>query len=310
MLEMKLAAKSSMALSVALLALLPFPAVGQDGPAPANPDAQIVTTPEHPRTQAQLLGDAWTLLETSLADTKHVDTEIQALSALGTMGGNPRSLKMIAGAFDSPEVDVRTAAVLAAGQTHSRTLEPQLRRMLDDKEPQVAFVAASTLWKMGDHSGEDILTSVVDGDRKANAGLVHGSMHQASREMHNPAAMAKLGALEGASILLGPFGFGITAYEYIKKNGGDSARVTAIEEIAQLHTAEVRKELIEALTDKDPTVRAAAAKAVRFYHDEEAEHGLAMLMQDSKKPVQLTAAACYLISTRTVALPPPEKLEP
>ena len=33
--------------------------------------------------------------------------------------------------------------------------------------------------------------------------------------------MAKIGAIQGAAMLLGPFGFGITAFEFIRQNGGD-----------------------------------------------------------------------------------------
>jgi len=218
--------------------------------------------------------------------------------------------KMITGAFADKDLDIRTAALLAAAQTKNHALIPAMQPLLDDKEPQVAFAAACALWKLGDHSGEDFLLAVVNGDSKANPSLVHGGMHQANRELHDPAAMAKLGALEGASALLGPFGFGITAYEYIKKNGGNSARVAAIEDISQLHTPEVHKVLLDALTDKDPSVRAAAAKAVRVYKDADTQAALAMLFGDSKRPVQLQGAAAYLIAAGVVATPPPTPLQP
>ena len=170
--------------------------------------------------------------------------------------------------------------------------------------------AANVLWRMGDHSGEDILLAVVDGERKAGSGLVHGGMHQASREMHDPASMAKLGAMEGASLLLGPFGFGVTAYEYAKKNGGDSGRVKAVEDIAQGKTPEVKKTLMEALRDKDPGVRAAAAVAVRGDRDPDVAAELAKMFGDSKRPVQLSAAAAYLVCVGEVALPPAVPLTP
>jgi hypothetical protein len=278
----------------------------------ANPDVQIVTgAAMKPRTRAQLTGDAWELLTNATSDDRRPETKIQGLAALGTMGSNARSTKMIVNSFGDKDVDVRTAAVLAAGQTRDRRLEPQLRRMLDDKEPEVAFAAASTLWKMGDHSGEDLLLAVVDGERRTNATLMHGSIHRANREMHNPAALAKLGALEGASMLLGPFGFGITAYEYIKKNGGgDSARVSAVDHLARSRSLEIRKTLQAALGDKNPGVRAAAAHAMRSYHDEEAAKALAALFNDPKRPVQFSAAAAYLICVRAVATPPLAPLTP
>ena len=61
-------------------------------------------------------------------------------------------------------------------------------------------------------------------------------------------------------MLLGPFGFGITAYEFISQNGGDLARVSAIEEFHRRGRQPIYKELVAALGDKDLTVRAAAAK--------------------------------------------------
>jgi len=269
----------------------------------SDADAKIVGPDEAKKTKAQTIDDAWTLLSDAVGDDKHVAIRIQGLAALGTMGVNARTAKMIETAFADKDVDVRTAAVLAAGQTKNRALIPEIKKLLDDKEPEVAFASASTLWRMGDHAGEGLLMDVVNGDRKAGASLVHGGMHQASREMHDPGAMAKMGAMEGATLLLGPFGFGITAYEYVKKNGGDSARVLAIEEIAQLHTPDVRSTLLDALTDKDLTVRTAAATALRGEHEPDVQAALAALLGDSKRPVQLAAASSYLISAGVVAMP-------
>jgi hypothetical protein len=272
----------------------------------ANPDARIVETPVKPKSQAQLTTEAWKMLTDAVTDDKHNEIQIQGLSALGTMGRDRRSSKMIVDALGDTDVDVRTAAVLAIGQTRNRMLLPRVRKMLDDKEPQVAYTAAVTLWRMGDHSGEDLLMAVIDGDRKASAGLMNGSMHAANRELHDPAALAKMGALQGASMLLGPFGFGITAYEYIRKSGGgDSARVTAIELISESKTPDVRDELIGALKDKDQAVRAAAAKALRGYREPKVSQAIALLFDDPKLPVQLVAAASYLISSGAVTMPPP-----
>ncbi|GGG82647.1 HEAT repeat domain-containing protein [Edaphobacter dinghuensis] len=277
-------------------------------------DTKIVTTTQQEQqasqpsvrdrthtTVAQNNDEAWSMLTAAVQDTKHSDLRIQALSALGTLGINPRSERMIVDAMKDPDVDVRTAAVLAAGQTKSRNLTTNIRAMLDDKEPQVAFVAATTLWKMNDRSGEDVLMAVANGDRSANPHLVNGAMHQANKELHDPAALARIGALQGASMLLGPFGFGITAVEYMRKNGGDNARVSAIEQLSQENTGPVRSELIAALTDKDPAVRAAAATAVGSYRDRSVPNALLPLFDDTKAPVRLTAAAAYIRATRSAS---------
>jgi len=275
---------------------------------PANPDSAVVGDTDQPApalpkaaTAAERSTAAWKLLTDAAADPKHPQTRIQALAALGLMR-SPRSEKMITDAMADPDVDVRTAAVLSAGQTKDRNMTTSIRNLLDDKEPQVAFVAAMTLYKMGDKSGEDILMAVVDGDRKAGPTLMHGTEHKINKDLHDPTMLAKMGAMQGASMLLGPFGFGITAFEFIRQSGGDLSRVSAIEQIAQERIEPVHKELIAALGDKDLTVRAAAAKALVDYHDTPTQMAVYALLDDAKQPVRLTGAAAYL---RTTGVPGP-----
>lgn len=293
-------------LSASLLCLsLPSVTFAQTPTTPAtqavDDDSTIPPTDRMHSTVAANTQEAWAMLTNAAQDAKHADARIQALAALGTTGSSDKAEKLIGDAMNDPDVDVRTAAVLAAGQTENRNLAGDIRSKLDDQEPQVAFVAATTLWKMHDQSGEDILIAVVDGDRKATAGLKDSTMHKVSRDLHSPSALARIGALQGASFLLGPFGFGITAYEYMRKNGGDSSRVAAIELIAQQKTAPIRSTLIAALGDKDPAVRATAAKAVGSYHDKTASDALLPLFDDAKRPVRLTAAAAYIRSVETPA---------
>jgi HEAT repeat protein len=264
-----------------------------------DPDGEVVgDPPSAPQTPAQLREGAWNRLVNSVADSRQSDVRIQALAALGLMGGNHRSLKLIETAIHDPDVDVQTAALLAAGETGSPAIWPAVHMQMNSKEPQVAYTAALTLWKMGNHSGEDILTAVIDGERKASANVVDGTEHDIDKTLHSPSELAKIGMMQGAGLLLGPFGFGITAYEYIKKNGGDSTRVTAIEALSQQKSPKIRKALLAALGDKDLGVRAAAAKALDSYHQPEVSEAIAKLMNDPKKPVRLTASAAYLISTR------------
>jgi HEAT repeat protein len=283
---------------------------GQDAPAkaqsaPTKPDSTQSEEVDAPAaallataTPEDRIREAWTMLTDAADDVKHPQTRIQALAALGLLR-SPHSSRMIAAAMADPDVDVRTGAVLAAGQTKDRNLTTNLRNLLDDKEPQVAFAAAMTLWKMNDKSGEDILMSVVDGERSAGPTLMNGTKHKITRDLHNPAMLAKLGALQGAAMILGPFGFGITAYEYVHQSGGDLARVSAIEQVSQERTEPIHKELMAALGDKDQTVRAASAKALAEYHDNATSVAVYKLFADPKYPVRLTAAAAYLRTTGT-----------
>jgi HEAT repeat protein len=292
---------SILMVGLSTLALAPLSVYAQE--APAKPTDTSNSTDSGTAAPAPHLNNtetAWSMLDTALngiKDEKHSDLRTQALAALGTMGTNARAGHLIADAMNDPDLDVRTAAVLAAGQTKNRALMSNLRDKLNDKEPQVAFAAALTLSKANDHSGEDILMDVVDGDRKANSGLINGTMHTMSKDLHNPSAIAKIGALQGASMLLGPFGIGITAYEYIRKNGGESAHVIAITELSKTRSGSLRDLFVKALGDKDPAVRAAAAKALGDYRDKATASSLLDVFQDSKAPVRLTAAAAYLRST-------------
>ena len=253
-------------------------------------------------TSAERTDQAWLILTDAAGDMKRItQTRIQALAALSLLRC-PRSAKMITDAMTDPDVDIRTAAALAAGQTGDPNLTTNLRNLLDDKEPQVAFTAAMTLWKMGDKSGEDILMAVVDGERSAGPTMVHGTEHKIDKDLHDPAMLAKLGVMQGASMFLGPFGYGITAFEFIHQSGGDLTRVAAIEQISQEKTDPIHKELLAALGDKDPAVRAAAAKALADYHDKATSMAIYALFADKKYPVRLTAAAAYL---RTTGIPGP-----
>ena len=128
---------------------------------------------------------------------------------------------------------------------------------------------------------------------------MHGTEHKINKDLHDPAMLAKLGAMQGASMLLGPFGFGIAAFNFIHQSGGDLSRVSAIELVSQERTEPIHKELVAALDDKDLTVRAAAAKALVDYRDKATSVAIFKLFADSKQPVRLTAAAAYLRTTGT-----------
>lgn len=260
--------------------------------------AEDNTAQEEPEVKAVVpsVDSAWGMLTT--AAHKTTQTRIVAMAAFGTMGTDRQTAKMLAEGMKDPELDVRLAAVLAAGQTKNRELIPALRERLKDPEPQVVFIAAATLWKMKDRAGEPELRAVVGGERRATPGLVHGAKNDVNHELHDPAALATLGATEGASMLLGPFGFGVTAFEYMRKSGSNPARAEAINLLAESRGIGVRDEFLAALHDKDASVRAAAARALGQWHDPEAVKPIGELFNDSKLPVRLTAAAAYINCSR------------
>jgi len=276
--------------------------LGQQSPAPdaagtggqsvsASPAAAHAAAETPPET----LKRCWQLLTDSVQDPKHIETRTQALNALSSLGGNTQANGLIAAAMKDPNLDVRTAAVLAAGKTTSRSLIEPLKKLLDDPEPQVVFSAATTLWKQfADRSGEDILAAIAAGDRKANPNLVHGAKNDISRTLHSNAALEKIGIETGAGFVLGPFGFALDAVEYARKNGGDSARVQAIDLLAENKTADIHDQMKSALDDNDAGVRAAAVKALGSFHRPADSGAIAALLEDGKQPVRLAAAAAYI----------------
>jgi HEAT repeat protein len=282
-----------------MLAALSGGALPQDNlapgqsPAGASQDTSTVQTKAVPPAEA--LARSWQLLTDNVQDAKHVESRTQALNALSDLGSNSRADGLIAAAMKDPDLDVRSAAILAAGKTKARSLDEPVQKLLDDREPQVVFAAATTLWKQfNDRSGEDILAAIAAGDRKANPSLIHGAEHDMSRTMHSPSALEKIGITTGAGLVLGPFGFSVSAIEYARKNGGDSARVQAIDLLSEERSAGVHDQMKSALDDSDPGVRAAAVRVVGNFHRSTDAADIALLLDDGKLPVRLAAAAAYI----------------
>jgi len=246
-----------------------------------------------PKTPEQLLQQSWQTLTDNVQSGKQLEYKTQALDALSSLGSNARANGLIAAAMKDTNLDMRTAAVLAAGKTKSRALVAPVKALLNDPEPQVVFAAATTLWKQfHDKSGEDILA----GDRKANPSLINGAKHDMSRTMHSKSALEKIGIETGASLALGPFGFSVAAVEYARKNGADSARVQSVGLLAEERTEDVHDEMKSAIGDKDPGVRAAALKALGEFHRSADAKAIEPLFDDPKLPVRLAASAAYINS--------------
>jgi HEAT repeat protein len=263
-----------------------------------NPDAKVAGGPEETRP-AVLIEASWTRLENGVTGTKNTDTRIAAITGLSLLGGEPRAERLVGNAMHDPDIDVRLAAIVAAGEM-GKTLgarsnfAPEIRDMLNDPDPKVAFTCASTLWKMDDPSGEDILLAVAEGERSGDYNFWKGSKHNASRTLHSPAALAKIAAQQGMVILVPPVGMGMGAYGYLKGAGGASPQVTAITQIAKEQTGPAKQALIEATRTKDAGARLAAAEALAKFNGEDAVAALRALLTDSKENVRFTASAAYI----------------
>ena len=268
--------------------------------APNSGNAQPANVSATPSvTQHERMEGAWARLETSIQGTRRTDTRLLAISAIAVLGGNPRADKLAISTLHDTDIDVRLAGIVAAGEMAKAAgpgsdLPARLRDLLNDTDPAIAFTAANALWKLGDVSGEDILVAVADGERSATDGLWKSTRHNASRDLHSPATLAKIGAMQGITMLVPPVGIGMGAYGYLHGSNGSNPRVTAVTELARERSTPVRDVLIGAAHDKDTGVRLAAAEALANYRGPEVTHALESLLDDSKENVRLMASAAYL----------------
>ncbi|HEY4011449.1 MAG TPA: HEAT repeat domain-containing protein [Acidobacteriaceae bacterium] len=305
--------RSTLLLAVVTAGLLLGQANAQDAPPPApqQEPAQAQTAPP-PSESAQQPGQgfqpngirAWSILTDAAGPGRPAKDRIQALAALGTMGNDERAARLIEEGFTAKDYDVRVAAVLAAGLTRNPKLIAPLERVLDDDNALVAYTAALTLWKMHNTSGQDLLTAVALGDRKTKPGLIKSEKHKAAKDLHSPKTMTMLAINQGSGYFLGPFGVGLKAIEIVDKNGGAPQRAAAVDQLAKQHSAEVHDVLVQDLTDAEPAVRAAAAKGLGRWQDENTEKLVGPMFADTKLAVRLTAAATYLRAENHIPTPP------
>lgn len=290
------------------------PAVAQD---PTTPPVQQQTVPQvavppPAARDTQQNGQtfepnairAWSIITDAAGPGRPAHDRIEAMAALGTMGSDERAARLIEEGFTAKDYDVRVAAVLAAGQTKNTNLVPALQRVLDDDNAQVAYTAAITLWKMHDYSGQDLLIAVATGDKKAAPGLIKSEKHKAAKDLHSPKTMAMIGVNQASGYFLGPFGVGLKAIEMVDKNSGAAPRAAAIDQLALQHTDAVHDVLVQGLTDDEPAVRAASAKGLGRWQDENTAKLVAPMFGDNHLAVRLTAAAAYLRAVNHIPTPP------
>lgn len=259
-----------------------------DVPPKSTPPPAVGTSPE------QWTDYAWSMLSDGVTDSKP-EVRISALSALGTMGGYPKAYQMVIKASSDPDHNVRVAAVAALGTIKDRNSIPQLRQLLDDPEPDVAFSAAVALWKMDDYTGENLLYEVLTGQRRSAQGAIAQGKETAHRDLHSPATLARIGATQGAFALLGPFGIGLSAARMVAKgDNGQSARVLCANLLAEDHSEITREQFLVAITDKDYLVRGASARALGAYRGQDVNTALIKVLDDSKPTVRYMAAASLI----------------
>src|SRR5262249_32698910 len=151
---------------------------------------------------------AWDMLAAAMKDDKAI-RRAESVAALGSIGLQPRVVRLIESALSDKDGSVRQTAALTLGKMKARQSIPKLRESLNDSSPQVSFAAAQSLWQLGDHSSRDVFIDVLAGERKTSDGFVKSNLKETYKKYHSPRALALLGAKEAAGALFGPLGYGI-----------------------------------------------------------------------------------------------------
>jgi HEAT repeat protein len=232
---------------------------------------------------------AWQML-TEGAEDDNAYKRAPAIAALGTIR-TPAADKLVAEALEDDEVFVRFSAVSALADRKSRADIPKLKKALEDEAGEVSFTAAKALWELGDHSGKEILEEVLAGERKQSPGFVKQQIRDAKSTMHNRKALVWMGAKEGAGFLFGPLGTGLGVMEQVMKDSSATARLTSATLLAQEKDARAIADLGDALYDKNPLVRAGAAKLLGGFTDPTVRRKLEPLLEDKSDAVRYMAAA-------------------
>ncbi|HMH00778.1 MAG TPA: HEAT repeat domain-containing protein [Terriglobales bacterium] len=250
----------------------------------------------HPLVSPEVRKTAWEVLAAAVADNK-LSRRQNAIVAVSTIGTWSKAVSLVESLLRDKDSDVRALAAAALAEMNSRRSIPVLRRVLEDSSPAARFAAAKSLWQLGDHSGREILTDILQGDSSPSDGVIKSNLKDANKKLHNPKELAFAG-MNAASGLLGPFSYGITMAGQFATDRSASARALSASLLASDHSPASVRELRDALQDKNTAVRAAAAKALGQHPCRSVIEDLHSLLDGDKDEVKYMAAASLLrIST-------------
>src|SRR5260370_21511820 len=122
------------------------------------------------------------------------------------------------------------------------------------------------VWEVCDRGGRDILEQVLFGEQK-KPGFVTYQIRGAKATAHNRKQLVWLGAKEGAGFLFGPLGTGLGVMEQVMKDTTAAARIQSATLLAQVKDPATIADLGSALYDKNPLVRAVAARLLGGFND-------------------------------------------
>ena len=234
------------------------------------------------------------MLDRGLSD-RNPDTRKQAVLALSIGGAREPFFSMLGAMLNDKDVEVRLSTVASLEDLKDKGTLAALQKALNDDVPEVSFAAAKALWGLKDPSGKVALLSILSGETKTSSGFLTKQKRDTLRMMHTPKPMFMFAVKTGIGYAPVPgLGEGVASMQGLLADSGVSGRATAALLLGTEKDSETMQALREGLSDKEWSVRAAAVHSLALRNDPALEGEILPLLDDSKEPVRLRAAAAYL----------------
>ena len=165
-------------------------------------------------------------------------------------------------------MQVRVAAIGSLADLNDPTIVPALERALEDPVPEVEFAAAKALWIFKTSRGKEALLAVLEGQKRARSNPFRREFRKLRRSFTTPKGTMLLAFNYGIGFVPVPgVGAGYAALEELLFGKGFSPRASVAILLAKDTDPTSRQALIDALTDDDWSVRAAAAQAIALRNE-------------------------------------------
>lgn len=248
-----------------------------------------------PQTPSSEMDSARGVLRKAAA-SKDATVRVQAIEAIGLIGGSNEVRIQLEGFLDDKDVEVRIAAVKALSDHKFNASAPALERVLKtDKVPEVQFVAAKALYTFRDSQGKTWLIDVCDKNKKATSNLIAGQSRKFFSNFHSVESTGGFLVTEGVGYVPVPgVGAGFSAIASLISDPNLSPRAMALMMVGRDNGSQVDNLLREALKDSDWSVRATAVQMIAFTGRSEMREGMVPLFHDKKEKVRFRAAGAYL----------------
>lgn len=235
-----------------------------------------------------------TILNDAVQD-KNPDSRKNAAEAMSLLGLKDKALEYLTPMLDDHDVPVRLAVVAALGDFKDHRTLPLLKKALQDPVPEVDFAAAKVLYQLQDPDGVEFLLEVVSKETKASSSYFSKEKRKTIRLLHTPTQLFTTIAIGAAGFAPVPgLGFGLSSANGILSAADSSARAASLLVIGNSRDPDLVDTVQTTLSDKDWSVRAAAAHLVAMHPFPQFRKNLIALLDDDKGAVRVRAAAAYL----------------